>query len=545
MDTPVSYVMVTNVSFQDKKISKEMKLSSKTNSGIVDYLRTLGSNLDLSSDSLAIILAAGHGKRIKSETTKMLHEVWGVPTVVRVSNSAKKGLDSDNQIIVVGIKAKEVAESVGTNNHRVFVFQAEQSGTGDAVKTALEAIPKGKFKGNIYIFPGDMGLLTPKAVEKFKRDFLLNTCDMMVLTGIYEGNPENNYYGRILRVPAKDISGRSSGEDLGKVIEIKEHKDIMALKANQIYQVDYQGRTYGFSKEELLNMREFNTGIYAFKADRLLTYIHHLKPDNVQREFYVTDLIRIFNQNALTVKASVASDNRTVLGFNVKSVLKEMENIARERVYEKLKDIIAIQDKDDFFIADEVVEQIRNLDKKLAPLDIFVGKGVYIGKDVQLNKGVKIKNYAYLSGRIILGERVRIQENVHLSTYPHQTMEIGRNTEIFQGDIIKGRIQIGENCQIESSVNITGSDEFPTGIGNNVIIKGTSYVFGSIIEDDVWIEHSVLKCKYVERTVKKDGTVQPVRYVLPLPEGLDSIKEIPNNGTETELRDIYGIRKVN
>ncbi|MFQ6113062.1 MAG: NTP transferase domain-containing protein [bacterium] len=490
-------------------------------------------------------MAAGHGKRIKSETSKMLHEVWGVPTVVRVSKAAKQGLGNDNQIIVVGKKAREVADSLGKNNHRVFVYQAEQKGTGDAVKKAVEATRNGKFRGNIYIFPGDMGLLNQEVVEKFKNDFLENPCDMMVLTGLYEGNPENNYYGRILRVPAKDVSGQSSGDDFDKIIEIKEHKDIQALKPNQIYQVYYKGRTYGFSKEELLTTREFNTGIYAFKADKLHAYIKHLKCDNVQREFYVTDLISIFNQNDLTVKASKASDNRTVLGFNVKSVLKQMESIARENVYDKLKDIITIQDADDFFIADEVVEQIRSLDRSLAPLDIFIGKGVYIGKDVQLNKGVQIKSQAYLAGRIILGERVRIQENAHLSTYPHQTMRIGRNSEIYNGDIVKGNLEIGENCQIESSVNMTGSDEFPTRIGNNVVIKGTSYIFGSIIEDDIWIEHSVLKCKYVERTIKKDGTVQPIRYVLPLPEGLDSIKEMPNNGTETELKDIYGIRKVN
>jgi bifunctional UDP-N-acetylglucosamine pyrophosphorylase/glucosamine-1-phosphate N-acetyltransferase len=63
-------------------------------------------------------------------------------------------------------------------------------------------------------------------------------------------------------------------------------------------------------------------------------------------------------------------------------------------------------------------------------------------------------------------------------------------------------------------------------LGNNVLIKGTSYIFGSIIEDDVWIEHSVLKCKHVERTVRKDGAVQPIRYVLPLPEGLDSLHSL-------------------
>ena len=370
-----------------------MKLTSKKTSEIVDFLHALSSHLNLTSDSLAVILAAGHGKRIKSETSKMLHEVWGVPTVVRVSKSAKEGLGTDNQIIVVGIKAKDVADSVGKNDHRMFVFQAQLKGTGDAVRTALEAFYNTRYAGNVYVFPGDMGLLTVEAVQQFKKDFLANACEMMVLTGLYEGDPESNYYGRILRVPVKDISNHRSGDDFGKVIEIKEHKDIRALNSDEIYQVEYKGCNYGFSKKDLIKIREFNTGVYAFKADKLQTHIHQLKADNVQRELYVTDLISIFNKNGLTVKAAEAKDNRTVLGFNVKSVLKEMENIARERFYDKLKDIITIEDKEDFFIADEVVEQIIDLDQKDAPLDIVIGKGVYIGKKVQLNKGVKINNH--------------------------------------------------------------------------------------------------------------------------------------------------------
>lgn len=506
-------------------------------------LQELSSELDYNSDSLAIILAAGHGKRIKSETSKMLHQVWGVPTVVRVSEAARKGLNSPNQIVVVGIKAVEVAEALGKNEHRLFVFQKEQRGTGDAVRTALDAIPQKDFPWNIYIFPGDMGLLDAEAVAHFKEEFLRNPCNMMVLTGIYEGDPRLNYYGRIIRVPERDVEGNSSGENFKNVIEIKEHKDILALNDEEPYLVKYKGRTYAFSKNDLIQISEFNTGVYAFKAAGLFKHIQQLKADNVQRELYVTDLISIFSQHGLKVCATVAKDNRSVLGFNVKSVLKEMEEIARERVYEKLKDIITIEDKDDFFIADEVVEQIIEMDRKNAPLDIVIGKGVHIGRNVKLNKGVQIKNHAYLSGNIILGERVRIQENVHISTYEHQTMKIGNNSEIFKGDIIKGNLEIGEDCKIESSVNMTGSDEFPTRIGNNVLIKGTSYIFGSIIEDDIYIEHSVIKCKHVERTLRKDGTVQPIRYVLPLPEGLDSIKDLPHKPSEQALRDVFGIRK--
>jgi len=496
------------------------------NHEIETHLENLSSDIDPTSDSLAIVLAAGHGKRIKSETSKMLHEIWGVPTVVRVANAAKRGLNSDNQIIVVGIKAKDVAETSGKEAHRRFAFQAEQNGTGHAVKIALEAIPNGTYSGDIYIFPGDMGLLSVEAVQKFKDAYHNNPCDMMILTGLFEGAASDNYYGRVLRVPAEDLNGQSAGDDFSKVIEIKEQKDILALQPNETYQVNYKERTYDFTKEELINQREFNTGVYAFKAERITNYINKLSTDNVQGELYLTDLILIFNENDLTVKASEAVDNRTVLGFNVKSVLKEMESYARNSVYEKLKEIITIADEDDFFIADEVVEQIIELDEKRGPLDISVGTGAWIDKDVQLNKRIKIGNHAELSGRVILGEGVRIHDNVHVSAYSNQTLKVGRNSEIFKGDIIKGNLEIGENCRIESSVNMTGSDEFTTRIGNNVTIKGTSYVFGSIIEDDIWIEHSVLKCKHIKRVESADDAVQAIRYFLPKAEGLEAIDDL-------------------
>ncbi len=492
---------------------------------IASYLKEQNSPLDFSQESIAIILAAGHGKRIKSETSKMLHAIWGVPTVERVAIAARDGLGTTNQVIVVGTKAKEVVDALGKRDHQIFVYQEHQRGTGDAVRVALEIVQK-KFKGVVYIFPGDLGLLNAEVVQKFKDDFLSNECDMMVLSGMFEGDPNDNYYGRIVRVPMADVTGKNPGTDFGKVIEIKEHNDILALRDALPYKVAYKGRFYAFSKSDLIAIREFNTGVYAFKAKKIHEHITNLKTDNVQGELYLTDLVSIFNEHKLTVKSSAAHDNHAVLGFNVKSVLKEMESFARQQVFDQLKDIVTIEDEEDFFIADELVKRIVELDKKSGPLDISIGKGVFIGKDVELSKGVQIHSGVRLAGRVILGENVRIRENVHLSTYPNQTLKIGRGTQIFKEDIIKGNLEIGENCHIGASVNMTGSNDFPTRIGNNVFIKGTSYVFGSIVEDDIYIEHSVIKCKRIQRTVRNDGTVQAIRYVLPLPEGLDSIKDI-------------------
>jgi bifunctional UDP-N-acetylglucosamine pyrophosphorylase/glucosamine-1-phosphate N-acetyltransferase len=234
-------------------------------------------------------------------------------------------------IIVVGIKAVEVAQALGKADHRVFVYQAEQHGTGDAVRVGLQALPDSDYHGAVYIFPGDMGLLNRQAVRDFRDDFEKLPCDMIVLTADYQGDPEQNYYGRILRVPERDVDGRSSGDDFSKVIEIREHRDILVMAPDQSYRVRYNRRTYSFTREELLNLCEFNTGVYAFKCDPLVRFIGALQPDNVQGELYITDLIAIFNKNGLTVRASRAKDASTVLGFNNKSVLKEMEKSRAKR----------------------------------------------------------------------------------------------------------------------------------------------------------------------------------------------------------------------
>ena len=490
-------------------------------------LRELSDKLNSKDEKIAIILAAGHGKRIKSETPKMLHKVWGVPTVLRVANAARHGLQTTNLILVVGIKAIEVAKACGQEKGRFFVYQPVQQGTGHAVRIALDEILHNEdFDGTVYVFPGDVGLLSQHVVHEFAAAFESHPCDMMVLTSMYNGDIEENYYGRIIRVPEKDIDGVPSGEDQDKVIEIKEHKDILSMDTAEPYIVQFNGRGYAFSQQELLQLREFNTGLYAFRAQTLREHIALLREDNVQGELYITDLISIFNSNGLTVRAATTEDEHAVLGFNVKSVLKEMEIIARHAAYEKLKDTISIADREDFFIADEVIEEILAMDEEHGPLDISIGKGVYIGPNVKLGKGVIIKSQACLDGNIILGDYVTIHEGAHLSTYPHQTLKVGNRSEIFQDDIVKGDLTIGENTRIESEVNMTGDDEYPTRIGNNVLIKGTSYVFGCIIEDDIWIEHSVLKCKYVERTLRKDGSIQPIKWVIPPPQGLDSVHSL-------------------
>jgi bifunctional UDP-N-acetylglucosamine pyrophosphorylase / glucosamine-1-phosphate N-acetyltransferase len=492
---------------------------------ILNRSKELSTEFD-NSGEVSIILAAGHGKRIKSQKSKMLHKIWGIPTVERVYNACRNGIDGINSVIVVGIKALDVMEVIGKRKRNVFAYQETQNGTGHAVQIALKSINGKLNKGIVYVLPGDMGLLNSITMTKFRQDFIDSEADMVVLTGIFEGNDADNYYGRIIRVKETDVDGKDSGIDKGNVIQIMEYKDIMALDNDKTHTIDYKGRHYSFTKDELIKNKEFNSGVYAFDYNKLIEQVDNLTSDNVQNEIYITDLINLFNKKGYSVAAVEPDEPYVVMGFNNKSVLKEMEAIAREKIYNKLKDIIEIDDPEDFYIHEKVVEKLVEQDAKGVPLDIKIGKGVHIGADVDLHYNVEFHKNVFVDGNVVFGKNCKVWENVHLSAFPGQTLKLGDNVEILWGDIIKGNIIIGDNSRIESSVNMTGSDEHPLRIGKHVLIKGTSYIFGSIIEDGIFIEHSVIIRKRIKSVKDAHGKVKPVKFYLPEPRGSELIEKL-------------------
>ncbi|HEY6435356.1 MAG TPA: NTP transferase domain-containing protein [Ignavibacteriaceae bacterium] len=501
-------------------------MNSNNKTEILKQIKKLSSVINPKHKELAIILAAGHGKRIKSQRSKMLHTIWGIPTVERVHNACFSAVKNINSVIVVGIKALDILNVLGKRQNTSYAYQEEQHGTGHAVQVALKNIKNFPADGIVYVLPGDMGLIDAETLSSFRKSFIESKADMIVLTGIFTGDTKENNYGRILRVQEFDSRGTRSLGDKGKVISILEHKDILALPDDESYVTEYKGSNYSFTKEELINNNEYNSGVFAFRYTKLKKLISQLKSNNVQKEIYLTDLISLFNENNYSVAAVSPGKNHVVMGFNNKSVLKEMEAIARKNVYEKLKDIIEIEDPDDFYIHEKVVENILKADKKFSALDVVVGKGVHIGNDVNLNFNLQLGKNVFIDGKVVFGKNVSISQNAHLSCYPDQTLKIGNDVQILWGDIIKGNIVIGDGSRIESSVNMTGSDEFPLRIGKNVLIKGTSYIFGSKIADNLFIEHSILVKKQVRAVKDKKGKIQPIRYFVPESEGEEAIKNL-------------------
>ncbi len=291
---------------------------------IIKMVDELSSEMDKNIKEYAIILAAGHGKRLNSEKSKMLHTILGVPTVERVYNACKKGVGAINSVIVVGIKADDVMKYLGKKVRTTYAYQKVQNGTGHAVQVALQVMKNVPDDAIVYILPGDMGLIDGGTIKQFRAEFLNSKADMIVLTGLYEGKPEDNYYGRIIR--AKDNSRN--------VIQIMENKDILALPNDKPYTVTYKRKEFFYTKEELINDNEYNSGVFAFKYGKLAEMIGKLQSDNVQSEIYLTDLIAMYNEKGYIVAAASPEKNYVVMGFNTQDVLKEMNDIAR-KIYEK------------------------------------------------------------------------------------------------------------------------------------------------------------------------------------------------------------------
>ncbi|MFA8342592.1 MAG: NTP transferase domain-containing protein [Rhodothermaceae bacterium] len=472
-----------------------------TAKNINEIIQSFSQPFDYKLSETAIILAAGHGKRIKSNTSKMLHKVWDVPTVERVFNACSEGLEAANKIVVVGTKAEDVVKAVGEKEKNGFAYQEVQNGTGHAVQVALEGIDKENYDGIVYILLGDMGLFDADTMKDFREAFINSNSDMMVLTGLYEGEPGKNAYGRIVRVKGEDINGIQTPDIQGNVIEIKEHKDILALDEKEDYILKYAGKSFKYTREELINNNEFNSGVFAFKFKPLVQLIEKIQSNNVQNEIYLTDLIALFNEEGLKISAASPKKQYVLMGFNDKSVLQEMNEFVRELNYGKIKNIVEIKDPNDFFIAEDVIADFIKADENGILLDIKIGKGAYIGKGVKLGTNVSV------------GRDVRINGS---------NIKIGNNVKIRRNSIIEGNVEIGSGSDIRANVILQGSDKKGLKIGENVKIDGISKITNCEIENNVSIEHCVLENKKI-KFVEKEGKAVEYKFILPEPEGIEHI----------------------
>lgn len=229
------------------------------------------------AEKVAVVLAAGKGTRMKTDLPKVLVPICGRPMIEHVLDALETA-GVDRIVVVVGYKAELVRETLEGRKNITFVEQTEQLGTGHAVMVCREEIAG--HHGLLGVFTGDCPMLQGDTVKKLFDHF--EEAKLSCLLGsIKKDDPTG--LGRIVR------------DDEGKFVGIVEHKD---------------------ATEEQLKVNEVNMSYYVFDCQDLLGALDHLKTDNAQGEYYITDAPAILASQGKAVDALPVLKPIEALGVN-------------------------------------------------------------------------------------------------------------------------------------------------------------------------------------------------------------------------------------
>jgi bifunctional UDP-N-acetylglucosamine pyrophosphorylase/glucosamine-1-phosphate N-acetyltransferase len=241
-----------------------------------------------------VVLAAGEGKRMKSATPKVLHPLLGRTLLGHVLAAAAPAA-AGQTIVVVGHQAEQVSGHLAEiAPEAVPVLQAQQNGTGHAVRIALDAAPDAA--GTVVVLNGDVPLLRAETV-----------------TALIEAHEAGNRAATVLAAAVDDPTGlgRIVRDAAGGLARIVEERDASA---------------------EVRAIREINAGIYAFDVAQLREALGKLSSDNDQGEEYLTDVFGLLVEVGSPVGVFVAADAQETLGANDRAQLAGLRAMLRDRV---------------------------------------------------------------------------------------------------------------------------------------------------------------------------------------------------------------------
>ena len=380
-----------------------------------------------------IILAAGQGKRMRSDLPKVLHPLAGRPLLQHVLASA------------TDLKPREIRVVHGHGGGQVqaaflgqpisWFHQFEQKGTGHAAQQALPKIPTGDVALILY---GDVPLVRLATLKKLvaraaKGQLAVLTTEMANPTG----------YGRILR------------GNRGAITAIVEEKDATA-KQRQI--------------------REISTGLLACPAGRLAKWIGRLKPDNAQKEYYLTDVIGLAVRDKVTVATVPAESEDEVLGINDKAQLAAAEKILRRRLSNELMAAgVTLTDPERIDIRGELV---CGRDVVIDPDVIFEGV-VHIGDGVRIGSFTLIRNTLIGAGTVI---------------HPHCLLEdgvIGPRCEVGPYARMRPGVELAEGAKLGNFVEVKKSV-----IGRGSKVNHLSYIGDATLGSNVNVGAGTIVANY-------------------------------------------------
>ena len=248
---------------------------------------------DSSANPLTIvILAAGMGTRMKSQTPKVLHSVLGLPLIEHVLHSAS-ALGAASTVVVVGHGREQVIARLSATFPEIeTAVQEVQNGTGHAVSVALEHLGETP-AGSVLVLAGDAPLITSQDLNR------LVTAQAGVGASVLTAHLDDPAgYGRIVR------------DDSGNLAQIVEHADATAAQ---------------------LALDEVNSGVYVFDAQLLAGALSRVGTSNAQGEQYLTDVIGILRADGHVVRA-VVTEQDNILGVNDRQQLSHVGRVLRDRI---------------------------------------------------------------------------------------------------------------------------------------------------------------------------------------------------------------------
>ena len=380
-----------------------------------------------------IVLAAGQGKRMRSDLPKVLHPLAGRPLLDHVLKSARS-LGPRKIVVVHGHGGEKVRAAFQGDSSLEWVEQAEQFGTGHAVQ---QAAPRISADSDVLILYGDVPLVQPATLRR-----LLEAAreGIGVLTA---EPPEPAGYGRIVR------------DSKGGVLRIVEQKDASAAE---------------------LQINEINGGFYALSAKRLSPWLARLRNDNAQKEYYITDIVGMAIDDGLPVTAVKTADYHEIAGVNSKRDLAELEQVVRSREAERLLEAgVTLAD----------------------PARIDVRGSLECGRDVAIDVNCVFEGKVSLGDRVRIGpncvlRNVTVSAGTQVNAFSQlEDAEVGANCRIGPYARLRPGASLAEDVHIGNFVEVKASRFGPGSKANHL-----AYVGDSEVGSRVNIGAGTITCNY-------------------------------------------------
>jgi bifunctional UDP-N-acetylglucosamine pyrophosphorylase/glucosamine-1-phosphate N-acetyltransferase len=396
----------------------------------------------MADELAAVVMAGGLGTRMKSATPKHLHPLLGrrmVDWVIAAAHEA--GVE---RVVVVASP-----DSAGLYDGLEVAVQERALGTGDAVRSARAALEG--LAGDVLVLNGDVPALRPETLHALVETHRATGAAATVLS--FEP-ADTRAYGRIVR---------DGDAALARIVEAAD------------------------ASPEELALGEVNSGIYAFRAEKLWPALDKLQPHNAQGELYVTDTLGFLVADGDRCAVHVAADPFEVEGINTRVELATAATALRDRINEAhmLAGVTIVDPSSTWIEAGVEIER-----------DVTVHPFTVIRGDVRIATGVEVGPFAYIRPGTEVGEGAKVGTFVEI-----KKSTIGKRTKVPHLSYI-GDAEIGDDTNV-AAANVTanlspGKPKQQTKIGDNVrtgvdntfvapveIGDGSWIAPGAVITDDV------------------------------------------------------------